>query len=468
MKWKFVVKRDISPLFYYLITEGQIKKETKKILGIDFGFEHYLGGSMGSFYSTEELKQADEFGRKEYAKHGNIFLKSLLKKWQLFIKELEACAFEISKKDYSNKTNKELLKEFEKLQKKYHNLSTGLYIHIMVEALADDVIKPKLPKEKAKEYFAVLTTPEKDNEGTKELKSMLEMAVKLNKGKDISADIKTHIREFGWINTRGFIGNEWTEKEILERIKAAKDHRLDDLEKHAQKVRQKTEKILTELNADKKFREFVAITKDYINYRTARMDCYVKAGFLARPLFREIAKRLNLDLHDVFYMIPKEIKDAIKTGKNYSKIIKQRQNKFIFIRTGEKFIILTGKELEEYKNKHLKEKIKTDVTEIKGTTASKGIVKGIVKVLAGKHELSKINKGDILVTSMTTPDFVPAMEKAAAFVTDEGGILCHAAIVSREMNKPCIIGTKIATKVLKDHDLVEINADKGIVKILKK
>ena len=65
---------------------------------------------------------------------------------------------------------------------------------------------------------------------------------------------------------------------------------------------------------------------------------------------------------------------------------------------------------------------------------------------------------------MTFPSFIAAMEKAAAFVTDEGGILCHAAIVSREMNKPCVIATKIATKIFKDGDLVEVDADKGVVR----
>ncbi len=69
---------------------------------------------------------------------------------------------------------------------------------------------------------------------------------------------------------------------------------------------------------------------------------------------------------------------------------------------------------------------------------------------------------------MTTPEMVPVMKRAAAFVTDEGGITCHAAIVSREMKKPCIIGTKIATKVLKDGDLVEVDANRGIVRILER
>jgi len=59
------------------------------------------------------------------------------------------------------------------------------------------------------------------------------------------------------------------------------------------------------------------------------------------------------------------------------------------------------------------------------------------------------------------------MKKAAAFVTDEGGITCHAAIVARELKKPCIIGTKIATQALKDGDEVEVDADKGAVKLLK-
>ncbi|MEY2664432.1 MAG: hypothetical protein RIT04_240, partial [Candidatus Parcubacteria bacterium] len=75
--------------------------------------------------------------------------------------------------------------------------------------------------------------------------------------------------------------------------------------------------------------------------------------------------------------------------------------------------------------------------------------------------------GSVLVTSMTRPEFVPLMKKAIAIVTDEGGITCHAAIVSRELKKPCIIGTKVATQVLKDGDMVEVDANSGIVRILK-
>jgi pyruvate,water dikinase len=69
---------------------------------------------------------------------------------------------------------------------------------------------------------------------------------------------------------------------------------------------------------------------------------------------------------------------------------------------------------------------------------------------------------------MTTPDFLPAMQRAAAFVTDEGGIMCHAAIVARELKKTCIIGTKIATQVLHNGDLVEVDAEEGVVRIISK
>ena len=69
---------------------------------------------------------------------------------------------------------------------------------------------------------------------------------------------------------------------------------------------------------------------------------------------------------------------------------------------------------------------------------------------------------------MTTPAFMPALIKAAGIISDEGGVLCHAVVVAREMNKPCIISAKIATKVLKDGDLVEVDADRGIVKILER
>jgi len=100
---------------------------------------------------------------------------------------------------------------------------------------------------------------------------------------------------------------------------------------------------------------------------------------------------------------------------------------------------------------------------LKGETASAGVYTGMVKVVLDITQLSKILKGDILVTTMTTPDMVPAMQRAGAIVTNEGGMTCHAAIVSREMGTPCIVGTEHATEVLKDGQLITVHASRGIV-----
>src|SRR3989338_8439888 len=106
---------------------------------------------------------------------------------------------------------------------------------------------------------------------------------------------------------------------------------------------------------------------------------------------------------------------------------------------------------------------------IKGSVAYKGKATGLVKVVIDpKKSGNSFKEGEILVTGMTRPEFLPMMKKAAAFITDAGGILSHAAIVARELKKPCIIGTHIATRILKNGDLVEVDADKGIIKILKK
>jgi phosphohistidine swiveling domain-containing protein len=106
--------------------------------------------------------------------------------------------------------------------------------------------------------------------------------------------------------------------------------------------------------------------------------------------------------------------------------------------------------------------------EIRGTVASRGLAKGRVKIILDyKKDSLKMEEGDILVTDETDPTFLPIMMKAGAIITDRGGLLCHAAIVSRELKIPCIVGTEIATKVLCDDQLVEVDADKGIVRIMK-
>ncbi|MCX8173983.1 MAG: phosphoenolpyruvate synthase [Thermoplasmata archaeon] len=110
-----------------------------------------------------------------------------------------------------------------------------------------------------------------------------------------------------------------------------------------------------------------------------------------------------------------------------------------------------------------KEEVREGKILLRGLPASPGIGAGIVKLVRDAGDLQKVKEGDILVTLMTTPDMVPAMSRAKGIVTDEGGMTCHAAIVSRELGIPCIVGTKTATQVLKDGMEVTVDGKLGNV-----
>lgn len=100
---------------------------------------------------------------------------------------------------------------------------------------------------------------------------------------------------------------------------------------------------------------------------------------------------------------------------------------------------------------------------LRGAAASLGVATGPVKVIHHHEEIDKVKEGEVLVTEMTTPDFVPAMKRATGIVTDTGGRTCHAAIVSRELGIPCVVGTSTATSKLKNGQIVTVDGSKGLV-----
>ncbi len=183
----------------------------------------------------------------------------------------------------------------------------------------------------------------------------------------------------------------------------------------------------------------------------------------------------DYNANSLTYFFSDELLDWIKkNSKIPSKKVLEQRKKLIYVRfypftksesfTGQKASrIITEKKLFSEIDKEY-----SDVEELKGQTAFKGLVKGLVRIIKKRKDMQKFRKGEIIVSPMTDPSYLPIMKQAISFITDEGGTLCHAAIVARELKKPCIIGTKIATKVLKDGDLVEVDANKGTVKILKK
>ncbi|HAH04666.1 TPA: hypothetical protein DCL28_03895 [Candidatus Komeilibacteria bacterium] len=105
---------------------------------------------------------------------------------------------------------------------------------------------------------------------------------------------------------------------------------------------------------------------------------------------------------------------------------------------------------------------------LQGVIASAGKFSGPVRIIKNLADLAKFRQDEVLITSMTSPEYVPAMKKAGAIITDKGGVTCHAAVVSRELGVPCVVGTQNATKVFKTGELVEVNANHNSVKIIKK
>uniref|UniRef100_A0A7J2TJA0 Probable phosphoenolpyruvate synthase n=1 Tax=Archaeoglobus fulgidus TaxID=2234 RepID=A0A7J2TJA0_ARCFL len=159
----------------------------------------------------------------------------------------------------------------------------------------------------------------------------------------------------------------------------------------------------------------------------------------------EIERLVNFgEIIEEHYGKPQDIEWAIENGEIY--IVQSRP-------------ITTIKEIKEAKE----EKFEVGKILLKGLGASPGIASGNVKIVRDAKEIAKVEQGDVLVAVMTTPDMVPAMKRASAIVTDEGGMTCHAAIVSRELGVPAVVGTKNATKVLKDGMLVTVDGEKGLV-----
>lgn len=192
-------------------------------------------------------------------------------------------------------------------------------------------------------------------------------------------------------------------------------------------------------------------------------------------LFDKISNELKIDAEMIKFLSPDEI---ILSLKNRSlaiskKTLEQRKDFYVFVMLNKKINLMIGDEaykfernLEERKS-GVAEDLNGDDSFIKGAIANKGFVKGIVKVLNAIEDVKKIKKGDIVVSPMTSVLLYPYLKNVSAIITDEGGLTSHAAIISRELKIPCIVGTKIATQVLKDGDLVEVDADEGIVRILK-
>lgn len=188
---------------------------------------------------------------------------------------------------------------------------------------------------------------------------------------------------------------------------------------------------------------------------------------LHRYIFKAIAERLCLEPVLCSKFSERELWRALKagSGKTLKKVLPERFAAVCTVTDAKGIHVFSGERAAKFYKKFSERA--SNAKEFRGKTVSLGMARGRARVLKTPADMGKMEKGDILITTMTTPDYLPAMKKAAAIVTEEGGLTSHAAIISRELKIPCIVGVKGATQVFKDDDVVEVNADKGIVKKIK-
>ncbi len=192
---------------------------------------------------------------------------------------------------------------------------------------------------------------------------------------------------------------------------------------------------------------------------------YIRFGLEQQWL--QAAKEIGVSFEDLEQLQIDELLELLSKKKDVKTLCIDRKKATFFVHTPFQSTIVTqGSLAESHLNDIMKQTVIPDgnVSEIQGKVGYSGKVQGRVQIIHKSKDLAVFKDGNILVTAYTAPEFVPIMKKALAIVTDTGGLTSHAAIVSRELGIPCIVGCKIATKVLKNGDMVEVDAHKGIVR----
>lgn len=184
---------------------------------------------------------------------------------------------------------------------------------------------------------------------------------------------------------------------------------------------------------------------------------------IVHNIILQYSKKYNLAVKDIEMMTSGEFSNFINNQKKtLASAIKKRKNGFVWHQKNGRWIIETGDNYKKWVKILLPTKKQKSVNGIATYAAQKPIV-GKAKLHLSFSKPTNIAKGEILVTGMTNPQLIPVIKNAAAIVTDEGGIMCHAAIISRELKIPCIVGTQDATQIFKDGDLIKVDTQTGTI-----
>jgi len=363
-----------------------------------------------------------------------------------------------------------LLKLYQQYSKKVQIVWWWCYLPFLLDdaimlELTDLLVKLGLKQKDLAPAFLVLTFSPKLSLHQQEQIELLKLAVKIKKNSlaKYENEIRNHLKKWGWKNSWCYMQNPLSQKDLIRELKELIKNNpvktLAEIKREQQKRLQAKNRLLAKFK-NKRLNILVDILAEYAFWHSYKMEEKTKSVYLALPFLKALAKSLNLTYRELIELTS----DEILQGKIKRQAIKVRlKDSGILMIKGQRRI-LTGRILKVLKNK-IEEKPKK-VRSLTGFVAYPGKARGrVVFVEEGVNVLQvKLNHGDILVTPMTTATMVPLIRKAGGIVTNEGGVLCHAAIIAREFKKPCIIGTKFATKIFKTGDMVEVDAEQGIIK----
>jgi len=401
--------------------------------------------------------------------------KKLLKK---FIVAYKKCDCDLSK--LSDKKILVLYKQFYEAYIDHYSIAVGiqdpfsLHADLFFIPLIKEVLARKGREADLQQVFVTLTNPITESFVALEYKDrlkILQVMKKNPKDKRLPALLQKHSKKWFWVENNYAVQRELSPSYFAEKIKHELHLGLDpvlELKKIEERISQtKKEKknLIKELKLSKEIQNLVRISEVFTYMQDERKKYVLISNHYQRRFCEEIGKRVGLSWDEMAYTIYPELEQILLQKKFDRVILASRKQQCVCIHTEKDYEIINGPLVEQLHKKIFC--LKETEQEIKGMCASQGKAQGVVKIIQKVHDLVNVYQGDVLVTSMTRPEMVVAMEKAAAIITDEGGITSHAAIVSRELGVPCIIGTKNATALLKNGDLVEVDATKGIVRKLK-
>lgn len=478
MKWQHHAGRNIPFSLTWPHLEGYITLYPKFI---GLRFKSIVVEGRGEDFIMWRDKEDLALLRKKLKKRAEDknFVKQAFNRMKKAFREYRSYADFLKNLDIQRLNNQKMAKVLDKYYRCFQMGGSGVSTLIELITSYSQIISEKI-KDSREKNLSILSSPISKTTPLKEEIDFLKLLIKIKKNNlKLSSPatkklMKSHFDKYCWLSV--YMGNpEWKKEDFIKRVKDSlrtinPEKKLEELLKNHKENESKIKAIVQKNRLN--FRE-VNLLREMLFYRIEGENLFSYATHSSFGLMKRVAKKLNLSLDDLSYLKPEEMSCELTDRKNgdedLKSLIKARRKHNVVAIGKSRRHDFADKEADLFLQSLKKGTVEKSIEmkDIKGMGASPGIVKGGVRVVTKIEEIGKVENGEILVTYNTTPTFLPAMKKAAAIVTDEGGITCHAAIVSRELNIPCIVGTKIATKALKDGDKIEVDANKGIVRKLK-